>query len=717
MPVFLQPCIRPSKIHRTQPSDLCALSTLYNKVKGARKPPSPLLILIQEAKCILDLGEVLTGKVDEAKVLCPRGDEFLEAIDVMVNSIDTQYLSEQLRVATIEEATLVSECEDLSVMDVNTYVSLHEKRAAVVGSFIEETDNATCELEAAMASCNVTDGFGALIGCQSRLEAALAKEDYHQVYLTLLPRLGNIALGMAIQLDAFRHTVCKLMLESEEIKEERLAIDAQLLNARLIRDRLPSGHYFQDISLSGQALKCLLQASAKWPDRVLQTSWTRVLPIMFKQLCQNLHIHRSCQSWEKVRMQCEDLFKLDSSIHLFRSIGDVTCGIPVVFHALEDSFDVTIRSAFEDTIRLSEWMRGKTNLTRQRAFSSLAKVIQSAHKCEISIGSLLHLENIYLHIHPKTLAICLLYPISARPSDTFPQVDSGVPEGLDGKMGDVYRLGVMISSWFYGPASDLVMKSRSNSPEERPGISELVKELGSVECQLCADVASLEDIVECSLKHFFCVDCLRRGVKEATTYSHDELGSFRCPYSSITSPCWIECEILSGNLSQRELSKFLDAQAYSKTRSEIHKAVTEYSEKVVRECVTNTDARELLIMQYMEDNVLPNKCPRCGQHFDNFDACSALECCSCGCAFCAWCLVDCGDDAHDHVNSCSCNPMKLDVDAYSAPFSSFLEVQNKRRDAEVETIMSSATPELRQNVLDKLKPRLLALNETNEDPE
>jgi len=57
---------------------------------------------------------------------------------------------------------------------------------------------------------------------------------------------------------------------------------------------------------------------------------------------------------------------------------------------------------------------------------------------------------------------------------------------------------------------------------------------------------------------------------------------------------------------------------------------------------------------HIAENILTLKCPRCSRAFVDFTGCMALTC-SAGCKFCAWCLVDCGSDAHAHVQMCPLN--------------------------------------------------------------
>eukprot|EP00466_Bigelowiella_natans_P007583 jgi/Bigna1/71226/fgenesh1_pg.15_\ len=50
-----------------------------------------------------------------------------------------------------------------------------------------------------------------------------------------------------------------------------------------------------------------------------------------------------------------------------------------------------------------------------------------------------------------------------------------------------------------------------------------------------------------------------------------------------------------------------------------------------------------------------DSCPRCKVGFMGFTGCFAVKCDNCGCGFCAWDLVDCGEDAHEHVRECANN--------------------------------------------------------------
>jgi hypothetical protein len=56
-------------------------------------------------------------------------------------------------------------------------------------------------------------------------------------------------------------------------------------------------------------------------------------------------------------------------------------------------------------------------------------------------------------------------------------------------------------------------------------------------------------------------------------------------------------------------------------------------------------------------------CPRCSAVFVDFDGCTALTCGvpTCNAGVCAGCLMDCGQDAHQHVPRCPNNPARTDL--------------------------------------------------------
>jgi hypothetical protein len=113
--------------------------------------------------------------------------------------------------------------------------------------------------------------------------------------------------------------------------------------------------------------------------------------------------------------------------------------------------------------------------------------------------------------------------------------------------------------------------------------------------------------------------------------------------------------------------------------------------------LSSEEQRALIIYKDIVENILNLRCPRCKSVFIDFDGCMALTCTyrNCGAGICGYCLVDCGYDAHAHVNQCG---------GLNASFVMFEEHQRKRRTHKLnEKLASLFEPTA---VMDILKRRL-----------
>mmetsp|Transcript_75679 Transcript_75679/g.204365 ORF Transcript_75679/g.204365 Transcript_75679/m.204365 type:complete len:99 (+) Transcript_75679:595-891(+) len=95
------------------------------------------------------------------------------------------------------------------------------------------------------------------------------------------------------------------------------------------------------------------------------------------------------------------------------------------------------------------------------------------------------------------------------------------------------------------------------------------------------------------------------------------------------------------------------------------------------------------------------RCPRCSAAFVDFDGCLALTCYRCRGAFCGLCLMDCGADAHQHVQSCNSHHgyfmTALDWEAF----------QKKRRLKALKAYLDTDVPQnLREKVRDRVSVHL-----------
>ena len=83
------------------------------------------------------------------------------------------------------------------------------------------------------------------------------------------------------------------------------------------------------------------------------------------------------------------------------------------------------------------------------------------------------------------------------------------------------------------------------------------------------------------------------------------------------------------------------------------------------------------IRNYILEEILTMKCPRCTKAFFDFTGCFSVSCGNCPCSFCGWCLKDCGSDAHSHVAHCPAKPKGADV--YFGSLAQFVEAQRLRQ--------------------------------------
>ena len=129
------------------------------------------------------------------------------------------------------------------------------------------------------------------------------------------------------------------------------------------------------------------------------------------------------------------------------------------------------------------------------------------------------------------------------------------------------------------------------------------------------------------------------------------------------------------------------------------------SAPLLRRCTT---LLRVALIADLVDEILTNKCPRCGQVFLDFSGCFALSCASCPCKFCAWCFEDCGDalgasgnrptGCHLHVSQCPHKP--ADTGAYFAPTALFDAQNQARRKRTLRMFIRDAVePPLRDAVL------------------
>ena len=657
----------------------------------AKRPDaSPLLMLVRSARFHIGQVAEATDEVMRARetAKCYGSDEdwdkLVKGLEHLQSLDPPEGLADKLREASLDDVVMdgMYETDDVEMA----------------------TDAAAVEWDRAAAGLSLANGPAAMLEASFRLMSVLEAEQKARSATTVA--LGPVGIDLAVELDQISYMVSRAATEAGDLRSKLKSRDATLSNARLIGERLPTGGFDLDNTLAGRALSSLMIVAETWPDIRARNLWIRALPGSFRRLWECYDLLPN--GFICCDMSPVELYQAEAGYQLLLGV-DVRLAPPKdVRQKTNSTFTLTV-SIKEGLVGLREWLHGQTLLKRQMAMLAVARIVASAHSSGVILRSILWQDSTSLMIDFRTMEICVARFAGARPLRARNVPD---PEALreakctDGKEADVYRAASMAACW----CGDTVEEQMRVVINGKHAADTLVKELETSECMLCATAKKLDDFVTCSEDHSFCKECLDRGVQGSNPRTHDPMGSFRCPYSEGVALCWVTD--IGRCIPQASFEAYLDLQAEVRGKATVHAALIESEAKVVKACL-HEKAQENIIVRHVEDHVLPNRCPRCGQHFDNFEACSALECFACGCAFCAWCLEDCGLDAHEHVVECLKNPERNLRGAlpYSAPFEKFLAVQNIRRKMAVSSLLASAPEELREAVGIRLAPRLRALNE------
>jgi len=106
---------------------------------------------------------------------------------------------------------------------------------------------------------------------------------------------------------------------------------------------------------------------------------------------------------------------------------------------------------------------------------------------------------------------------------------------------------------------------------------------------------------------------------------------------------------------------------------------------------------------HIVSEILTLKCPRCKTAFQEYDGCPAVTCDKCGCGFCAKCFLDCGNDAHQHANSCD-GPLLREVPRVQKGLclrqDEFHRLNLQVQQHRVREYLNKMPPKLRQAVLE-----------------
>ena len=616
-------------------------------------------------------------------------------------------------------------------------LQIHEAWMCKLETLRADTDTRAEQLHEAVSSslfCNPENRT--ILGVtlrQTLLTDALVRELNHVELEDKLPRLIGAALFLADQLDA--------SLE----EGTRLA-----RSARACRARAPSGEFDADGAATAGALGLCLKLQRLGVGNTptflgtlpqsLRCLWAGPLhPGQYSPLQRRdgtlgvLGQHEGARGpggpiYTILEAECEALGRYSEICSRLAAAAPSAVCTPVALHGdpVSGKFQLVLFVAEKlgrggEQNGLIGWAElaeiGSSSLSelcRQRVAAKLASLVLAMHRADIVLGQKATLSSgVMVRLRgDDNVDLRFAAVVGPRVGGSRVRRDDAVPEGLDGEAADV--------NWAAATAVELCGSTSATAacvapflvenPEDRPAAGCLLEELSLWECECCANVRRLQEMTECGKGHAVCRPCLERGCTGAgSPPSVQKLGAARCPYSEGPGlgNCYYEIDRLVTGASPDAVDSHLRAQVAVFERMAAHAASDWESAQNCRRAL-EPGGRKRVILAHLEDKVLPARCPRCGQHFDNYEACAALDCCGCGCAFCAWCGADCGDDAHSHVLDCEerGEPRLLSM-PFSAPFGAFERAQKRRRVAAVNsTLAACEDAELAEELREELRRRL-----------
>lgn len=125
-----------------------------------------------------------------------------------------------------------------------------------------------------------------------------------------------------------------------------------------------------------------------------------------------------------------------------------------------------------------------------------------------------------------------------------------------------------------------------------------------------------------------------------------------------------------------------EGRAKLSLRAEYEGRLAELSTQLAAAELGASDEQLLRHVHHVVEDILTEKCPRCGAAVLDFEGCFALTCHRCNAGLCGWCFADCGSDAHRHVRHCALNASRHAGDRIDRLYGSaelFRQVANTRR--------------------------------------
>eukprot|EP00413_Alexandrium_margalefii_P031013 CAMPEP_0204557642 /NCGR_PEP_ID=MMETSP0661-20131031/30471_1 /ASSEMBLY_ACC=CAM_ASM_000606 /TAXON_ID=109239 /ORGANISM="Alexandrium margalefi, Strain AMGDE01CS-322" /LENGTH=371 /DNA_ID=CAMNT_0051564779 /DNA_START=19 /DNA_END=1131 /DNA_ORIENTATION=+ len=210
-------------------------------------------------------------------------------------------------------------------------------------------------------------------------------------------------------------------------------------------------------------------------------------------------------------------------------------------------------------------------------------------------------------------------------------------------------------------------------------------------CCICLDDGiPLEEGLECGRidgdPHFVCRQCLEHHVEAAVSAElrlrQANEGRVCCPGRPCDAAAYPDVD-LARRVSSEVFSRYTESRLDLLEQRRAAELEGEMQARLGAElrrlqALDEQQRRVRWARNYIVEDILTLKCPRCRQAFLDFVGCFALQCSRCPCGFCAWCGADSGSsNAHEHVRHCREKPPGADV--FFGSFEQFEVAQRRRR--------------------------------------
>ena len=203
-----------------------------------------------------------------------------------------------------------------------------------------------------------------------------------------------------------------------------------------------------------------------------------------------------------------------------------------------------------------------------------------------------------------------------------------------------------------------------------------VLEDGKHPCCICYD--DTEDVFCTSHRHIMCQECFENHVLAETKHI-DFNGTVKCPLHRMRE---CDCEGYTVSFIAKHVPEKVFAE-YDRKRYEVKEKflITKIEDDFKKKLALEQSMTELQKnRQYVVDNILTLRCPKCNQAYHDFEGCLSLQCSKCKCYFCAKCHHRSADSrtSHNHVATCAVGG-KLRHGSFFASKNEIFNFQNHMR--------------------------------------